>query len=76
MYAEVDGKGHHLQLLAYIQDHWKYGTDISKEEGKTRSANGTERDKIISIVWEVMVLWKYGSTDWIQLKYIKDSNPV
>ena len=25
--------------------------------------------------WEVMILWKYGSKDWIQIKYIKYSNP-
>ena len=25
--------------------------------------------------WEVMILWKYGSKDWIQIKYIKYSKP-
>ena len=35
-----------------------------------------ERNNTTTIVWEVMVLWKYGSFDWIQLKYTKDSNLV
>ena len=47
-------------------------TDISREEGKIRYDNRTEWDKITTRGWEVMVLWKYVSTDWIQLKDTKD----
>ena len=35
-----------------------------------------KRDKIATRLCNLIVLWKDGSTDWIQLKYIKDSNPV
>ena len=35
-----------------------------------------EQDKITTKWWEVLILWKDGSTDWIQLKDKKDSNPV
>ena len=40
IYVQVDDKGNHFQLLAEIQDYWKDGTKISKEEGKIISANG------------------------------------
>ena len=33
-------------------------------------------NKITTREWEVMVLCKYGSTNWIQIKVVKDSNPV
>ena len=26
--------------------------------------------------WEICVLWKYGSTDWIALKDIKKAYPI
>ena len=67
---------HHIQLLAEIQDHQKDGKEISREDGKIRSANGTDRDNITIIGWELMVLWKDWSMDWIQLKDIKYLNPV
>ena len=72
MYAQVDDKGHHFQLLAEIQYHRKYGIN---EEGKFRSTNGMDMDKITIIGCEVMLPWKNGSTDWIHLNCIKDSNP-
>ena len=50
--------------------------EISKEDGKIRSSNGTERDKITTRGWEVMAMWKDGSTDWIHLKDINGSKPV
>ena len=43
---------------------------------KIRYDNGLYRNKITTKGWEVMVLWKDGSMDWIQLKDIKYSNPV
>ena len=76
MYAQVDEKGYQFKLSADIQDHRKYRTAISKEEGKIRSANGTERGNITTRGWEVMVLYKDGLTDCIQLKDIKESKPV
>ena len=76
MYAQVEGKDNQFQLLAEIQDHWKVGTAISKEEGKIGSANGTNRDKIMTRGWDVMVIWKDGSMDCIQLKDIKDPKLV
>ena len=75
MYAQVDNKGYQFQLLAEIQDHRKDRTAISKEEGKIRSSNATERDKITTRGWEVMAMWKDGSTDWIQFKDINGSKP-
>ena len=74
MYAQVDDESQQFQLLAEIRDHRKNWVTISKEEVNIRSANGTERDKITTKVWEIMVLWKDGYMDWIQLKNIKVSN--
>ena len=76
MYTKVDDKGHNFQLFAEIQDHQKDGTDIPKEEGRIKAANGMGQDKITTRGWEVMVLWKDVSTDLIQLKDTKDSKQV
>ena len=66
----MDDKGHQFQLLAEIQDHWKDEMEILKEEGNIRSADGTGRNKITTRGWEVMIQWKDGSKNWIQLKDI------
>ena len=76
MYAQLDYQGHQSQLLAEIKDHQKDGKAISKEEGKISYANVTDRYNITTRGWQLMVMWKDGSTYWIQLKDIKDSNPV
>ena len=76
IYTHMDDEGHQFQLLAEIQDHRKDGTAISKEEGKIRSSNATERDTITTRGWEVMAMWKDGSKDCIQLKDINGSKPA
>ena len=41
IYAQVDEEGYLYQLLAETQDNQKYRMEISKEEGRIRSTNGS-----------------------------------
>ena len=35
-----------------------------------------KQKKFTTREWVIMVQWKYGSSDWISLKEIKDNHPV
>jgi hypothetical protein len=26
--------------------------------------------------WKILCQWKGGSTDWVDMRYVKDSNPI
>ena len=41
-----------------------------------RSANVTERPKVTTRGWELLVQWKDGSVSWEKLKDLKESNLV
>eukprot|EP00804_Cyclotella_cryptica_P027064 CCRYP_013687-RA/>CCRYP_013687-RA protein AED:0.45 eAED:0.45 QI:0/0/0.5/1/0/0/2/287/98 len=59
-----------------IVDHRTNGRAISIEHGYTIDSHGVKRPKITLDAWEVLIEWKDGSTSWVRIKDIKDSNPI
>lgn len=49
---------------------------MSRDEGYTTSASGIRTPRVTTKGWELQVEWKNGSTSWVPLKYLKESNPV
>ena len=76
LYAQVDDEGHMGAMLKEISGHKKGPNAIDKEEGFTRSHNGNQIPIRTTKGWEIKVHWKDGSTSWVPLKAIKDSNPI
>ena len=76
MYFQVGSDGHHHQLIHEIVDHKKYKIAINKSDGFTRIRNGRIFPKMTTHRWKLLVEWKYGSSDWIELKDLKVSNPI
>ena len=76
MYAQVDDEGREHLIMKEIVDHKKDQSAIPISEGKTRSYNGNETPKITTRGWKLLVEWKDGQTSWIDLKDLKDSNPI
>ena len=76
MYSQIDNEGHHFQLLREITDHKSDGNAIAISDGFIRSKNGNEVPKKTTAGWKLMVEWKDGSSQWIQLKDLKVSNPL
>jgi hypothetical protein len=56
--------------------HRKDGQVISILDGFTTSKNGNKCPKQTTIGWQLLVEWNNGSSDWTNVKDLKESNPV
>lgn len=76
IYARIDDEGHQFLLLKEIVDH-KKGTDaIPVENGYIMTRSGKKIPKKTTRGWKLLVEWKSGGQDWIDLKELKESYPV
>ena len=71
MFAQVDDKGNQYFLMNEIPDHRKDKTAIPISDGITRGNNGNESPNINTCGLYLLVEWKYSSTSWMKLKYLK-----
>lgn len=74
--AQVDEEGQRQMLLSEIVDHRVLPDAVPKEKGEFKTPHGTVRKKMTTRGWELCVKWKDGSTDWVQLKDLKDLYPI
>ena len=74
MMADCDEEGKKHLLLESILDHRKDNTALSKSEGTYKTETGQYRKKRTTRGWEFLVQWKDGSTDWIPLSVLKETN--
>ena len=59
-----------------ISDHRKDDTAIPISDGWIKMNNGREVRKRTTRGWKLLVEWKEGGSDWIDLKDLKESYPV
>ncbi len=76
MYAQVDDEGHQYLILDEIIDHRKDATAVPISDGTYRTPSGTERAKVTTRGWYIVVRWKDGFMSEERLVDLKDSNPV
>ena len=76
LFAQVDDDGNRFILLDSIMDHRVDGTELHSNDGLIRSKNGGMRKKETTQGWEILLLWKDGTSTWEKLKDIKASYPV
>ena len=76
MYAQVDEHGHHTLMLDEIIDHKKDPIAIGIDDGYIVKPNGQKVLKKTTKGWKICVQWRDGSTTWVPLKDLKESNPV
>ena len=76
LYAQVDDEGCSYQVLKEITDHRSDGRAISKDDGFTISSNGEKRPRVTTAGWQLQVEWADGSSSWVHLKDLKESNPI
>jgi hypothetical protein len=74
--SQVDSEGQRQLMLDEIIDHRTNGNEVPLLHGYSTSSNGKRRRKLTTRGWELCVLWKDGSTNWIALKDLKDSYPI
>ena len=68
--AQVDDDGHRIMLLDNIIYHIQDVIAIGKEDAFTEMTNGTKRRKTTTAYWQLCIIWRYGSTNWVALKVI------
>jgi hypothetical protein len=76
LFSQIDEEGNSFAILKEITDHRSNDSALSIDNGYTTSKNGTKRHKITTAGWDIEVEWKDGSTTWVPLTRLKDSNPL
>jgi hypothetical protein len=74
--AQVDDEGRRQMMLSEIIDHRVLHDAIPQSQGTYVNAYGVKRRKATTRGWQILVEWKDGSTDWVELKDLKESYPV
>ena len=76
LYANIDDEGNLHSIINNIIDHRVDPSAVKKDEGTYKSNSGTIRKRITTKGWKILIEWKDGSTSWIPLKDVKESNPI
>lgn len=76
IYAQVDEEGREVLAFGDIIDHKRDGTALTKEQGYTTLSNGHKKCKPTTRGWKLLVQWRDDSTSWVDLKDVKDANPI
>ena len=62
--------------MAKIIDHRKNKDDIKGDDTLYTTRNGNRRRQQTTTRWELCLKWRYGSSNWISLKDLKNSYPL
>ena len=73
---QVDEEGHRHLLLDKIIEYRINNDAVHKSDAFIKTSTGDRRRNMTTKGWEICVLGKYGSTDWIPLKDLKKSYPI
>ena len=76
LYAQVDSEGRRQLLLQEIIDHRKSEDAFTKDDGWIMTSSGRRRRRITTKGWEMKLSWKDGTSSWIPMSEVKESNPV
>ena len=76
LYSQVDDDGYHNNILCSIIGHRKNADALSQEDGWITLPSGSQKRRITTKGWDLEVEWDNGTTGWIPLSEIKDSNPI
>jgi hypothetical protein len=76
LYSQCDSEGRSFLVLQEIVDHAKDNSALSITDGFTESFNGNRVPKKTTRGWKLLCQWRDGSSSWVPLVDLKDSNPV
>lgn len=76
IFLNSDPDGHHERMIAGIVDHKRAGDAVRKAQGAYKIASGQKQLRQMTIGWKLLVKWNDGSNQWMNLKDLKESNPV
>ena len=73
---QADSDGLHHQLLEGILDHSKDNRAIEKKDKYFVTKCGRQSMRQTTVGWKFNVKWRDGTTTWVSLKDLKESNPI
>ena len=76
IFMESDADGFSSSLLYHIVDHKCSGEAIQMADKYFVMKNGTKCMRQMTVGWKFLVKWATGLRQWIDLKILKESNPV
>ena len=76
IYANIDAKGRTYAILQEISDHRTNRHAVKKDNGFFITPTGTRWHQVTTKGWDLLVTWEDGSTTWVPLKDLRESNPV
>ena len=77
LYQQIDDEGRSHSILSSIVNHACNPDEaVSKEDAFYVTKDGVNKRRITSSGWKLEVEWKDGTSSWIPLKLLKESNPV
>ena len=76
LYNQVDDDGRTHSMLVSISDHRKTDSAIPKNDGFITLPSGVQKKKITTKGWDFLVDWEDGTSSWIPLADLKESNPL
>ncbi len=77
IFAKVDDEGREYLLLDSIIDHKRdESVALNESNGFNVKSNGTRVAKQTTQGWKFLLRWKDNSENWVDLKDLKESNPL
>ena len=71
-----DPNGHLERIMVGIVNHKHGGDAVRKAQGTYKIASRQNRLQHTTLGWRLLIEWNDGSKQWIDLKVLKESNPV
>lgn len=76
LYSQIDENGQQFTILDQIVTHRKTEDALTNENCWMTNRYGVKRRKHSTAGWEFLVDWKDGTQSWLELKTLKESNPI
>ena len=76
LYDQVDDQANSYSILKGILQHNKSSNALEPDDGWMITASGIKKRKITTKGWTFHVEWKDGTTTWVPLSVLKESNPL
>jgi len=74
--SQVDEEGRQYQLFKEIVDHRRDSRKAVEKSDQYFQRNGKYFKKKTTTGWDLEVEWRDGSTSWLPLKTLKETNPI
>jgi hypothetical protein len=76
LYSQVDQEGRPHVIFKAITDHRTDDRVARGDNATFLDKNGVYRPRLTTLGWELLVEWADGTSSWLPLKDLKDSNPL